>query len=78
MYDFISAPSAWFDPAADDAVTGGRFMAAINAASSEVRDVHMYRVLARAARSGERVFAVVGRNHVPMQAEALRCALGAG
>ena len=61
----------------DDAVTGGRFMAAINAASSEVRDIHMYRVLARAARSGEWVFAVVGRNHVPMQAEALRCALAA-
>ncbi|HEY0599510.1 hypothetical protein [Brevundimonas sp.] len=76
--DWRAAPSAWFDPATDDAVTGGRFMAAINAASSEVRDVHMYRMLARAARSGERVFAVVGRNHVPMQAGALRCALGPG
>ena len=73
--DWRAAPSAWFDPLADDAETGGRFMAAINAASSEVRNVHMYRVLARAARSGERVFAVVGRNHVPMQADALRCAL---
>ena len=50
-------------------------MAAINAASSEARNAHMYRVLSRAALSGERVFAVVGRNHVPMQAEALRCAL---
>ncbi|GAA0870203.1 hypothetical protein GCM10009116_20390 [Brevundimonas basaltis] len=73
--DWRAAPSTWFDPGADDARTGGRFMAAINAASSEARDVHMYRLLARAARSGERVFAVVGRNHVPMQAEALRCAL---
>lgn len=73
--DWRAAPSAWFDPTADDAKTGGRFMAAINAASSEVRDVHMYRTLARAARSGDKVFAVVGRNHVPMQAEALRCAL---
>ena len=73
--DWRSAPSAWFDPLADDAATGGRFMAAINAASSEARNVHMYRVLARAARSGDRVFAVVCRNHVPMQAEALRCAL---
>lgn len=52
-------------------------MAAINAASSEARDVHMYRALARAALSGEKVFAVVGRNHVPMQAEALRCAIAA-
>lgn len=73
--DWRASPAAWFDPLADDAVTGGRFMAGINAASSEVRNVHMYRVLARAALSGDRVFAVVGRNHVPMQAEALRCAL---
>lgn len=73
--DWRAAPSAWFDPLADDAETGGRFMATINAASSEARNVHMYRLLARATRSGERVFAVVGRNHVPMQAEALRCAL---
>lgn len=75
--DWRAAPSAWFDPLADDAATGGRFMAAINAASSEVRNVHMYRVLARAALSGDRVFALVGRNHVPMQAGALRCALAA-
>lgn len=73
--DWRASPSAWFDPLADDAETGGRFMAAINAGSSEVRNVHMYRVLARAALSGGQVFAVVGRNHVPMQAEALRCAL---
>lgn len=73
--DWRASPSDWFDPAADDAVTGGRFMGAINAASSEVRDIHMYRMLARAALSGERVFALVGRNHVPMQAGALRCAL---
>ena len=73
--DWRAASSAWFDPLAEDGETGGRFMAAINAASSEVRNVHMYRVLARAAGSGEAVFAVVGRNHVPMQAEALRCAL---
>jgi len=73
--DWRAAPAAWFDPLADDAVTGGRFMATINAASSEVRNIHMYRALAQAARSGDRVFAVVGRNHVPMQAEALRCAL---
>jgi len=52
-------------------------MGRINAASSEVRNLHMYRVLARAALSGEKVFAVVGRNHVPMQAPALACALGA-
>lgn len=36
---------------------------------------HMVAVLAEAVREGERAFAVVGRNHVPMQAPALRCAL---
>lgn len=73
--DWRDAPAAWFDPTAEDADTGGQFMATINAASSEFRNFHMYRQLARSAISGERVFAVVGRNHVPMQAEALRCAL---
>lgn len=75
--DWRAAPAAWFDPLADDAATGGRFMASVNAASSEARNVHMYRALARATLSGERVFALVGRNHVPMQAAALRCALTA-
>lgn len=74
--DWRTVPANWFDPVADDAETGGRFMAALNAASSERRNVHMYRVLAEAALSGEQVFAIVGRNHVPMQEDALRCALG--
>lgn len=43
--------------------------------SRSARNVHMFRVLTKAAMRGERVFAVVGRNHVPMQAPALRCAL---
>jgi hypothetical protein len=74
--DWRAAPDYWFQPSADDAETGGRFMGAINAASSAFRNVHMYRVLSRATLDGERVFAVVGRNHVPMQAPALECALG--
>jgi hypothetical protein len=73
--DWRDAPAAWFDPFADDAATGGQFMAAANRASSDFRNRHMTRVLAAAARGGGRVFAVVGRNHVPMQAAALRCAL---
>jgi hypothetical protein len=73
--DWAEAPGAWFDPLADDAETGGVFMAAANRASSDARNRHMARVLAEAARRGERVFAVVGRNHVPKQAPALRCAL---
>ena len=75
--DWRAVPDHWFQPTANDAETGGRFMGAINAASSSFRNVHMYRVLARAALDGDRVFAVVGRNHVPMQAPALECALGA-
>lgn len=75
--DWRAAPAAWFDPGADDAVTGGVFMAEANRASSHARDRYMARELAGAVRSGERAFAVVGRNHVPKQAPALRCALQA-
>ena len=69
------APSAWFDPMNTSAETGGIFTNDINRASSEFRDRHMAAALAREARRGERVFAVVGRDHVPSQAPALRCAL---
>ncbi|HLA64367.1 MAG TPA: hypothetical protein VK610_08050 [Rhodothermales bacterium] len=75
--DWRAAPSAWFDPYADDDATGGVFMAEANRASSHFRNLHMARVLAEAARSGERVFAVVGADHVPLQTPALRCALAA-
>lgn len=69
------APSRWFDPGKTSAETGGVFTNDVNRASSEFRDRHMYAELAQAARAGERVFAVVGRNHVAAQADALRCAL---
>ena len=69
------APAQWFAPGKSSAETGGRFTNEINTMSSEYRDLHMYRVLAKAALEGNRVFAVVGRNHVPMQEPALRCAL---
>lgn len=70
------APSAWFDPARASAETGGVFTNEVNRASSEFRDRHMFEALAREVRAGERVFAVVGRDHVAAQAPALRCALG--
>lgn len=73
--DWWQAPAQWFDPGRTAAETGGRFTNEINRMSSEFRDLHMYRVLSKAAQEGNRVFAVVGRNHVPMQEEALRCAL---
>ena len=69
------APSQWFAPGKSSRETGGIFTNDINTMSSEYRDLHMYRSLAGAALEGKRVFAVVGRNHVPMQSPALRCAL---
>ncbi|KAA3436691.1 hypothetical protein [Rufibacter hautae] len=69
------APTAWFDPLGDSLKTGGNFTNDINRQSSENRNAHMYRILSEAVLRGERVLAVVGRNHVPMQAEALKCAL---
>ncbi|HEV2862277.1 MAG TPA: hypothetical protein VGX48_14800 [Pyrinomonadaceae bacterium] len=69
------APAEWFDPLRPSSATGGVFTNDINRLSSEYRNLHMYRLLAGAALEGQRVFAVVGRNHVPMQERALRCAL---
>lgn len=69
------APQQWFDPLESSQETGGLFTNDINRLSSEYRNLHMYTALASAALEGKRVFAVVGRNHVPMQAPALRCAV---
>jgi hypothetical protein len=69
------APTQWFDPGKSSKETGGIFTNDINTMSSEYRDLHMYRSLAGATLEGKRVFAVVGRNHVPMQTPALRCAI---
>lgn len=73
--DWRALPANWFDPLGNDAETGGVFLAAINRADSNNRNRHMAQLLTEAARSGQRVFALVGRNHVPMQAPALACAL---
>jgi len=69
------APEAWFDPMRASTETGGIFTNDVNRASSEFRDRHMAGAIAREVRRGERVFAVVGRDHVPSQTPALRCAL---
>ncbi|MDQ5844203.1 MAG: hypothetical protein M3539_02790 [Acidobacteriota bacterium] len=69
------APSEWFDPLKSSADTGGVFTNEVNQMSSGYRDLHMYTVLSRATLEGKKVFAVVGRDHVAMQADALRCAL---
>lgn len=71
--DWQALPSDWFSPGEGPAEA--LFLPAINTAVSEARDLHMMRLFAAAASKGERVFVVVGRNHVPMIAPALECAL---
>ncbi len=68
------APARWFDPLHNSAETGSQFHNDIDRALSAFRDVYMYRLLARARRPGVRIFAEVGRDHIPAQAAALRCA----
>ncbi|MGE5497925.1 MAG: hypothetical protein ACM3Q2_07645 [Syntrophothermus sp.] len=72
---WYDAPSRWFDPLKTSKETGGIFTNELNAESSHYRNVHMYEILTKTVKDGKRVFAVVGRNHVPMQREALKCAL---
>ena len=69
------APSRWFDPQAKSTETGGVFTNEVNARSSTFRNIGMVDRLSTAARKGMKVFAVVGRDHVAHQADALRCAL---
>ena len=73
--DWWKAPAAWFDPMKASAATGGVFTNEVNQGSSGYRDLHMFEVLVKAVLDGKRAFAIVGRDHVPMQAPALRCAL---
>lgn len=74
--EWRTADARWFSPGANDADTGGLFMAAINRADSSNRDRHMVKLFADAVARGERPFVVVGRNHVPMISPALACRLG--
>ncbi len=69
------APQSWFDPAKTSEETGGIFTNEINKLSSSFRNIYMYQQLAAFTNKGERVFAVVGRDHVAAQNDALRCAI---
>jgi hypothetical protein len=69
------SPSRWFDPAAKSADTGGIFTNEVNAQSSAFRNITMVQRLAAAVHEGKKVFAVVGRDHVSHQADALRCTI---
>jgi hypothetical protein len=74
--DPAGTPADWFDPRRTSAETGSKFMNDVNRVSSAFRDHYMYRLIAGAWGPGVRIFAAVGRDHVPAQAAALRCALG--
>jgi len=64
-------PHEWFDPART-----GTFLNEVARASSEYRNCHIIPLLLEAARSGKRVFVVIGGSHVIVQEPALRSALG--
>jgi len=68
-------PSNWFSPTATSEETGSVFTNTINRSFSEFRDLYMYRQLVASVDEGHEVIAFVGRNHVAMQAEALKCAI---
>lgn len=70
--DWWQLPSSQFDPRAKDS----SFTNQLAALSSEYRNVYMVEVLAEKVNNGERVFAVVGRNHIPLQINAIRYAVG--
>jgi hypothetical protein len=73
--NWSDAPRDWFNPLKSSSETEGVFTNEINQESSTFRDVNMYSALTTAVLERKRVFAVVGRDHVPMQALALKCAL---
>jgi hypothetical protein len=75
--DWRTADARWFDPLTRDTDTGGKFFAAINRANSTDRNRHLVKLLREAVAAGERPFVVIGRNHVPMIAPALECAIEA-
>ncbi len=71
--DWTAVPGAWFDPLRFD--DQAHFFPTANRASSHFRNQHMAQVLATAVGNGERVLAIVGRHHLPMQSDALHCLL---
>jgi hypothetical protein len=70
LAEWSQATEAWFDPLRDLGYTNrlSRF-------ESDFRDTSMVQLLARRAREGHRVFAVVGASHVVMQERQLRARL---
>jgi hypothetical protein len=65
------APTTWFDPQ----LRNNRLTNQLALLSTTYRNVYMVEILARHINNGERVFAVVGRNHVPLQINAIKYAV---
>lgn len=66
------APANWFDPRGED----GRITNQLALLSTEYRNVYMVKILSESIVKGEKVFAVVGRNHVPLQINAIKYSVG--
>jgi hypothetical protein len=71
--EWWQVPQDWFDPAG--AGKGFHFTNELSELSSSFRNIFMVQLLANQVNSGKRVFGVIGRNHVPLQAPALDCAI---
>ncbi|WP_158913140.1 hypothetical protein [Caulobacter sp. S45] len=71
---WAAADIAWFSPlaVASDSPEAAEFHA-INREENMLRNREMYYLLGRELIMGQKVLAVVGRNHVPLQAPALAC-----
>lgn len=72
-YEWWQTPEAWFDPA--DLQKENLFTNELAQLSSGYRNIYIVQLLARQVQEGKKVFAVIGRNHVPLQAPALDCAI---
>ena len=66
------APANWFDPQEKE----NRITNLLAVLSTEYRDVYMVKVLSENINNGEKVFAVVGRNHVQLQVMAIKYNIG--
>ena len=68
-FDMLAVPPDWFNPAQSSEQTAKKLFNDISYASSMLRDAYMYRQLASAALDpAARIFAEVGRDHIPAQA----------
>ncbi len=76
-HSWEEARLSWFSPLnPPEAPPSALLFRRINAIEDNLRNEVMYQRMATAVLSGHRVFATVGRNHIPLQAPAFQCAVG--